>query len=150
MRAHEVVDGNVEEALNLSRVQVHREDSVSTGGGDKVCNELCGNGVAALGLAILTRVAEVRYNGGDASRGGAAHCVDHDKQFHEVVVYGTAGGLNDKNILAAHRLKHRNRALAVRKLGYGGAAEVLVKLGADVVCKLRVGVAGEHLDLFAV
>ena len=150
MCAHEVIDGNVEEALNLSCMQIHREDSVGAGGGDKVCNELCGNGVAALGLAILTRVAEVRDNGGDASRGGAAHCVDHNEQFHKIVVDGTAGGLNDENILAAHRLEYRNGAFAVRKLRYGGAAQILIKLGADIMRKLRVGVAGEHLDLFAV
>ena len=150
MRAHEVVDGNVEEALNLSRVQVHREDSVSTGGGDKVCNELCGNGVAALGLAILTRVAEVRDDGGDASRGGAAHCVDHNEQFHKIVVDGTAGGLNDENVLAAYGLGYRDGTLTVSKLRHVCVAQILIKLGADIMCKLRVGVAGEHLDLFAV
>jgi hypothetical protein len=55
----EMVHGDIEEALNLRRVQVHRDDSVSPGSGDEVGNQLCRNRDARLILAVLSSVAEV-------------------------------------------------------------------------------------------
>ena len=77
-------------------MEVHGEDAVRAGLGDEVGYELGGDGVAALGLAVLPRIAEVRDNGGDTPGGGALHRVDHDEQLHEAVVHGLAGGLDYK------------------------------------------------------
>ena len=56
----QVVHRDVKEALNLCGVEVHGEDAVSACGFDHVGDELGRDGVAALGLAVLTGVAEVR------------------------------------------------------------------------------------------
>ena len=147
--ALEVVHGDIEEALDLGGVQVHGQKPVGPGGGDEVCHQLCGDGVAALGLAVLAGVAEIGDDGGDAPGGGPAHGVDHDKQLHEIVVDVVAGGLDDEHILAAHRLKHRDRALAVGKLGDVRIAKRSVQRRTDGLGQSGVGVPGEDLDFLA-
>ena len=64
----QVIERDVEEALDLAGVQVDREDAVGAGGRDQVRDELGGDRRARLGLAILPRVAEVRDDRDDASR----------------------------------------------------------------------------------
>jgi hypothetical protein len=94
----EVVDGDVEEALDLGGVQVHGDDVVAAGGLEHVGNELGGDGRAGLVLLVLAGVEEVGDDGGDsAGRGGFAG-VDHDQQLHEAVVdVAGAGGLEDED-----------------------------------------------------
>ena len=86
--ADKMVDGNVEEALDLSRVQIHRQQTVCARGGDQVGNQLRGDRITSLGFTILTRIAEVRNNGGDGGSGSSLHRVDHYQKLHEVVVDG--------------------------------------------------------------
>ena len=50
--AEQVVHRDIKEALNLRRVQIHRQDAVGAGGGQHVRDKLGGDGVAALGLAV--------------------------------------------------------------------------------------------------
>ena len=136
--AEKIIDGDVEKALDLRGVEIHGQDAVRTGGGDEICNELCGDGVAALGLAVLTGIAEVGDDRRDAAGGGSAHGVDHDQQLHKVVVYGLAGGLNDENVGAAHGFVNGNGAFAVSEVGAGAFAELLEKLVAYGLCQLGV------------
>ena len=149
-RAEEVVHGDVEEALYLGGVEVHGEDAVRAGLGYEVGDQLCGDGVAALGLAVLPRVAEVRDDGGYAARAGAAHGVYHDEQLHEAVVYGLAGGLDYKGVRAAHGLPELERDLPVREGGDFAVAELLAQPVAYRLGERKVGVAREYLYLFAV
>ena len=67
-----MVDGDVEEALNLRGVEVDEERAVGAGGGEEVSDELGGNRDAGAVFAVLARVAVVRNDGGDAAGGGAA------------------------------------------------------------------------------
>ena len=122
--ADHIVNGDVEEALNLRRVEVHRQHAVGAGAGDEVGDELCGDGVAALGLTVLPGVAEIGDDGGDAAGGGAAERVDHDEQLHEVVVNGLAGRLDDENVAAANGFIDGYGNLAVSKSGYGAVAQI--------------------------
>ena len=114
--ACKVINGDIEKALDLGCVQVHRQNSVRTGCGDEVCDKLCGDGVAALCLAVLAGIAEVRHDGRNASGGSPSHRVDHDEQFHKVVVDMVAGGLNNEHVLAANRLINGDGAFAIREL----------------------------------
>jgi hypothetical protein len=52
-----MVDGNVEEALNLGRMQVDEERAVGAGGGQQVGDELGADGYALFVLAVLPRLA---------------------------------------------------------------------------------------------
>ena len=84
--AEKVIDGDIEKALDLRGVEVHREDAVGAGGGEKVGNELCRDGIARAGLAVLTGIAEVRDDRRHAACRSALCRIDHDEQLHEVIV----------------------------------------------------------------
>jgi hypothetical protein len=61
-----MIDRNVEEALDLLAVQIHREHAIGAGGHEQVGDELRGDGHARLVLAILAGVAVERHDGRDA------------------------------------------------------------------------------------
>jgi len=143
----QVVHGDIEEALDLGGMEVHGEHAVSAGGLDHVGDELGRDGVAALGLAVLTGVAEIRDHGRDAARGGTAAGVDHDEQLHEVVVHGLAGGLNQKDVGAADRLVDGDGDFAVSKGRDRAVAKREPQLAADALGKGAVGVGTEYLDV---
>ena len=131
-------------------MQVHRQHAVHAGGNEHVGDELGGDGVAGLGLAVLTGIAEVRDDRGDSAGRCAAAGIDHDQQLHQAVVDGFAGGLHQKNIAAADGLVQGNRALAV-----GEALDLrLAELGADDLADLDrqrgVCVAREDFNVLAV
>lgn len=93
-----MVDRDVEKALDLGGVQVHREDAVDPGGGEEVGDQFRGDGDARLVFPVLPGVAEKGYHRGDPLRAGAACGVHHDEEFHDVVVGGRTGGLDDENV----------------------------------------------------
>lgn len=75
----EVVDGDVEETLNLRGVKVHGDDVVAAGGLEHVSHQTSGDGGTRFVLLVLASVGEVGKDGGDtAGRGGLAS-VDHDE-----------------------------------------------------------------------
>ena len=59
-RGHQVVDRNVEEALNLRGVQVERHDALGAGRLQHVGQQLGRDRLAAFGLLVLLGVAVVR------------------------------------------------------------------------------------------
>ena len=94
----EVVDGDVEEALDLRGVQVHGDDVVAPGRLQHVGHELGGDGSAGLVFFVLACVGEVGDDGRDAPGGGGLAGVDHDEEFHEAVVdIAGGGGLEDED-----------------------------------------------------
>src|SRR5262249_55729371 len=97
----DVVHRDVEEALDLSRMEIYGEDARRTGGGDEVGDELGADGDAGCDLPILAGVAEVRYHRGDPARRRPLEGVEHEEQLHQVVVGGSAEGLDDEDVTAA-------------------------------------------------
>ena len=100
----EVVDGKVEEALDLAGVQIHGDDVVAARDGEHVGDELRGDGRAALVLFVHACVRVARDDGGDAAGRGTLARGDEDEELHEVVVHVAAGRLQDKDVLVADRL----------------------------------------------
>ena len=56
----QMVDGHVEEALDLGGVQVHRQNSISTRSSDHIGDQFGGNRHAAFVFAVLASIAKVR------------------------------------------------------------------------------------------
>lgn len=75
----QVVHWDIEETLDLGGMQVHGDHVVTTGGGQHVCHQLCGDGSPGLVLSVLSGVREVRNDGSDASGGRGLGGVDHDQ-----------------------------------------------------------------------
>ena len=111
--AQQVIHGDVEEALDLGGVEVHGQHTVSTGSGDHVGHQLGRDGIAGLGLAVLTGIAEIGDDGGDTAGRSAAQRVDHHQQLHQVVIDRLAGGLDYEHVAAADGLVQGDGDLAV-------------------------------------
>src|SRR5690242_1607723 len=80
----EVVDRDVEEALNGGGVEVEGEDAVNAGGFEQAGDEFGGDGDARAVFAILAGIAVVGQNGGDAVGRGAFEGVGHEEDLKEV------------------------------------------------------------------
>ena len=95
-RGVQVIDRHVEEALNLRGVQVHGQHAVGAGARDEVGHQLGGDRHAALVLAVLPGIAEVRHHRRDAVGAGPLEAVDHDQQLHQVSFTGGQVGCTRK------------------------------------------------------
>ena len=101
----QVVNRDIEEALNLALVQVEGDDAVDAGALEQVGDEAGGDGLARAGLAVLAGIAVVGDDGGDGAGGCALGSVGGDEQLHEHVVDVAAGhGLNQEDVGAADGL----------------------------------------------
>src|SRR5438552_336971 len=147
-RAREqVVDRDVEEALDLARVQVQREHAIHPGRLEQVGDELGRDRHARLHLAVLARVAVVGQHGRDAMGRRALERVDHDQQLHQRVVHGRAGGLDDEDIRAADVLVDLHVDLAVGEAGDLRVRDRHAKILRDLLRQRAVCVAGEQLQV---
>ena len=100
-----MVNRDIEEALDLTLVQVEGDDAVDAGALEQVGDEAGGDGLARAGLAVLAGIAVVGDNGGDGAGGCALGSVGGDEQLHEHVVDVAAGhGLNQEDVGAADGL----------------------------------------------
>src|SRR5208282_581820 len=86
-RTIEVIHGHVKITLNLRSVQVQSERAAGAGRFQEVGDELRGYRNTRFVLAVLTSIAVVRKDGGDAPGGSALESVNHQKQLQEVVVH---------------------------------------------------------------
>ena len=110
-----MIHRNIEKALNLLRVQVHREDAVRAGGDEQVGDELGGDRHARLVFAVLPGVTVERQHRGDARRARPPQSVHHDEQLHQIVVRRRRRRLNDEHVLAADVFLDFDERLAVRE-----------------------------------
>ena len=141
-----VIDGNVEEALNLRGVQVDEESAVGAGGGEQIGDELGADGDAGTVLAILSRVSVIGNDGGDAGGGGALECVDHDKKLHQVLVDGIAGGLDDEDVDAADVLEQLEVDFAIGEALQLDLTDRNADVAADLFGQGPIGRAAEELE----
>ena len=111
----DVIDGNIEEALDLRSMQIDKESAIGACGGQQVGDKLGADGYARAVLAILAGVPVVGNDCRDPGRRGPLERIDHNKQFHQVLIHRIAGGLHHKNIHAAHVLEQLKVNLAVGK-----------------------------------
>ena len=128
--AAHVVHGDIEEALDLVGVQVHGKYAVGAGGLDDVRNELCGDGVAALRLAVLTGVAEVRMTA--VIRPALARCIASIMTSSSIRLSFTGLQVDcTMNTPRRGRAQDGNGAFAVGEALNVGLAEGLVEMVAD-------------------
>lgn len=88
----EVVDRDIEEALDLRGVEIHSDDMVAASGLKHVSHQTGSDGSARFVLLVLASVGEVGQDGGDAAGRGSLASVDHDEQLHDSIVDVAGGG----------------------------------------------------------
>src|SRR5699024_9891082 len=91
-------------------------------------------------LAVITKVGD---NGCNTASRGTTNCICHNKQFHEVVVSGVAGGLNDKNVFASNVFMNFYGNFAILKSADICSTDWNVKLAYHGLSQFRVGITGK-------
>lgn len=99
----QVVHRDVEEALNLRGVQVHRDDMIGARHREHVGHQLGADWSARFVLLVLAGVRKARNDGRHTRSRSNLAGVDHDQQLHQIVVHLATARLDDVNILATHR-----------------------------------------------
>lgn len=82
----QVVHRNIEEALDLASVQIHRNDMVAASSLKHIGHKLRCDRRPALVFLILAGVREVGNDSGDAASGGSLASVDHNQKLHQTIV----------------------------------------------------------------
>ncbi len=137
-RGGEVVEGDVEEALDLSGVQVDADHTVGAGHLEHVGDELGGDGLTTRRLAVLARVPVVGAYGRDALGRRPLGGVDHDELLHDRVVHGARVGLDDEDVTTAQRAVVATVDLAVGELAQIGPTELDPEVLGDLLGERRV------------
>ncbi len=116
MDGGQLVDRDVEEALDLALVEVHREQPVGAGDADHVGDEARRDGHARLVLLVRAAVGVVRHDRRDAPGAGALEGVDHDQQLHDRLLTGVAGRLDEEDVLLADVVQDLDEDVLVGEL----------------------------------
>ena len=135
----EVVERNVEEALDLVRVQVERHHAVGAGGLEQVRDETRRDRHARLVLAVLTGIAVIRKNRRDATGAAALQRVHDDEELHVGFVRRRAPGLDHEHVLAADAVHHLTERLAVGEVRYVDLVDGLAEIGRNLLRQRQIG-----------
>ena len=148
-RGINVIDRDVEEALDLIRMQVHDQDPLDAGFLQHVGHHLGRDRhPRRTRPPVLAGIAVVRYRRRDATGRCALQGIDHQHDFHQVVVGRRTGRLQHEHILAAHVFIDLDNHFAIRKLGDDCLAERNTELPRHAKSQFRVSVAGKNHQVF--
>src|SRR5580700_802537 len=144
-RGVHVVDRDVEESLNLIRVQIDGQQSPDACARDHVRNEFRGDRRARRARSsILARVTEVRHDRADARGRGTSARIDQHQQLHQVICHRRTRGLYDEYVAPAHVLDELDVHFAVAEATDLHAAHGRSQVARDVVRQHRIGIAREQ------
>ncbi len=127
-----MIDGNIEEALDLRGVQVHREDPIGSGRRDQIRHQLGGDRNPRPVLLVLARITVVGDHSRDSGSRGAFQSIEQNQQLHEVLVHWRAGWLNDEDVRAADVLVDLTEDLAVGEIERLHPPEVQIQVLTDL------------------
>ena len=127
-----MVHRDVEKSLNLRLVQIHRQHPIGPGRTEQIRDQLRRDRHPRLVLPILPRVPVVRNHRRDARGRGPPERVDHDQQFHQVLVHRIRGRLDDEDVRPANVFVYLKRNFAIRK----PAQTRLSERDAETLCNL--------------
>jgi len=133
--------------LYLPGVQVHRQDPVGPRRLQEVGHQPAGNWHPGLVFFIGPAVAIVGHHRCYPARRSPLAGIDHDQQFHQVVVYRITGGLNDENVPLPNVFLDSDEGVVVGELEDFSAAQRHFQVFADRFGQLAIGVAAEDLQL---
>ena len=137
----QMIDRNIEEALNLRGVEIDEEGAIGAGGRQKIRDELRTDGNAGPVFAVLPGVAVVGHHNGDARGGRPLERVHHDQELYQMLVNREACGLDQKNIRTAHIFQKLEENLTVGEPLELGFTQRYSNKFADLFRKGLVGLA---------
>ena len=143
----QLIDRDVEEALDLAGVQVDGQDAVGASGLDKIGEQARGDRHARLVLLIAAAVAVVRKDRGDTPCRCALERIDHDQQFHDAAADRRRERLDDEDVLRADVLENADEDVLVRELEDLALTERHFERAANSAGESGVGVAREDAQV---
>ena len=141
----QMIDGDVEETLDGSGVQVHGDHAVRAGHLNQVRYQARGDRLARGVLLLLASVAVVGHHRGDALGAGAFETVDGDQQLHQVVVDRRTARLKDKDVCTAHILMPLHEHFTVGELLDRAVDKRHFEVGGDGLGQRGIRTAAEQL-----
>jgi hypothetical protein len=112
-----MIDWDIEESLNLGCVEIESDNTIDPSGGEKISHKLSTDRHARLVLAILTSVSEERDNCVNTTSASPLGCINHNHEFHKVMIGGRTSRLDDVDIFPADVLINLYEGLTIRKCG---------------------------------
>src|SRR5436309_1328748 len=146
----QVVDRDVEEALDLGGMQVQGESAVGAGPGNKVGDQLGGDRHPAHVLAVLAGVAIIGQDCGEPGSAGSLEAVQHDEQLHQVLVDRRAGRLHYEHVPAADILLDPHRDFTVGKVIENDSAQGVSQAIGNSLRQGAVGAATKDFEFVVV
>src|SRR5712692_5187721 len=143
-----MVHRKIEEALYLLRMQVHREHAMDTGSVQQVGDQLRGDRNARLIFAVLSSVTEKWNHRGDAIGARAPRRIDHDEQFHQVLISRRASRLDNEDVAPTNIFLDSDISFAVRKRANGRLPERHAEVFADALGQFAVGRAAKDFHFW--
>jgi hypothetical protein len=138
-----VVERDIEESLDLGRVQIHRHHAVGPGRRDQIGHQLRGDRHARLVLPVLPLESVVRDHRRHPPRRRPPHGVDHDQELHQIRSRRERR-LEHEDVGAADVLVDLDLGLAVREFFHRRVAEVDPEVRADRFGQRTVRVSREE------
>ncbi len=146
-RREQMIHRDVEKPLDLRLVQIHRQHPVRARGAEQVRHELGRNRHPRLVLAVLPRVAVIRYHRRNPRRRRAAKRVDHHQQLHQVRIHRSGGRLDNEDVGPADVLVDLERHLAVGKSPQPRLPDRDAQEVRDLLRQRRVRAARKHFQV---
>ena len=113
----------------------------------EIGHQLGGDGHPGRHLAVLAGIAEIGDDRGDPPGRGPLHRVDHEQEFHQVVVGGRTGGLDQENVPAPDIVGDFHPDLPVTEGADHGLPQGQGEVVADFVSQFPGGIARKDTDI---
>jgi len=130
-------------------MEVDRDDPVRAGHRQEVRHQLGRNRLAGSGFPFLPGVAVIRNHQIDRPRAGPLGRIDHDQEFHQVLVDRMRKRLHQEHVAIADRFLVKAINFPALEAGQLDFAERLPELLADPPGQLRIRRTGENAQTVA-
>ena len=148
IEGRQLIDGDVEEALDLAGVQVHGEQTVRARGLDQVREQPGRDRHTGLIFLIAPAIGVVRHDGGHAPCRCPLHGIDHDQKLHDAGVDRRRQRLDQEDVSFPHVLLDLDEDVLIAEGGDLAGAPGRFQVRADRLRQLRVRVATEDHKFF--
>ena len=126
-------------------MQVHGQHAGHAHGLQHVRDHFGRNGhTTGAWATVLAGVTEIRNDRRDAFGRSTLQRVHHDDEFHQVLIGGGAGGLNDEHVAGADVLGNFDGDFTVREATYVGSANCRAGMVGNFRSQYRIGIAGKN------
>ena len=129
-------------------MQIHRQNTVDTNGLEHIGNHFGGDGHSNRARAtILTCVAVIRHHSSDTACRSSTQRINHNHQFHQIVIGGRAGALQDEDIATADLFVNFHHDFTVREMTDNSFTKGNIEMFCDCMGKFGIGIARKNHEI---